>query len=84
MTTIRSPENPVANREKRLRSAQPIRTAAGSTKASTNTTDDNGTFLRTPTGIGARVKRPGFPESYARKLIEQTGTKLLVPQPEKK
>ena len=47
-------------------------------------TDDNGTFLRTPTGIGARVKRPGFPESYARKLIEQTGTKLLVPQPEKK
>ena len=47
-------------------------------------TDENGTFERTPNKKGARVQRPGFPEYYARELIKQTGTKLLVPQEEKK
>ena len=47
-------------------------------------TDDNGTFLRTKDGNGQRVQRPGYPEKYARKLIEQTGTKFLVPEKEKK
>ena len=47
-------------------------------------TDENGTFLRTPHGLGARVQRPGFPESYAKDLIKQTGNKFLVPQEEKK
>ena len=47
-------------------------------------TDENGTFLRTPNGLGARVQRPGFPESYAKDLIKQTGNKFLVPQEEKK
>ena len=46
-------------------------------------TDENGTFERTPYGHGARVVRPGFPEPYARELLKQTGTKLLVPQKEK-
>ena len=47
-------------------------------------TDENGTFLRTEYGDGKRVERPGFPEAYARKLVEMTGTKLLVPEKEKK
>ena len=47
-------------------------------------TDDNGTFLRTETGNGKRVVRPGFPEPYAKELLKQTGQKFLVPQEEKK
>ena len=47
-------------------------------------TDENGTFLRTPYGHGARVVRPGFPERYAKDLLKQTGNKFLVPQKEKK
>ena len=47
-------------------------------------TDKNGTFERTPYGNGARVKRPGFPEQYARELVKQTGTKYFVPKEEKK
>ena len=42
-------------------------------------TDDNGTFQRTENGIGKRVQRPGYPEGYARQLIDLTGTKYLVP-----
>ena len=47
-------------------------------------TDENGTFLRTQYGHGARVKRTGFPEQYAKELVKQSGGKLLVPQEEKK
>ena len=36
-------------------------------------TDQNGTFERNKYGGGARVKRPGFPEGYARELLRQTG-----------
>ena len=43
-------------------------------------TDDNGTFLRNQYGGGECVKRPGLPDSYARELIRQTGTKFLVPK----
>lgn len=42
--------------------------------------DDNGTFLRTKTGLGAKVVRPGYPEKYARELIRQTGDKFLCPE----
>ena len=35
--------------------------------------DENGQFLRTPDGLGATVKRPGYPERFARELIKQTG-----------
>ena len=34
---------------------------------------------RTKEGLGATVKRPGFDESFARKLAEQTGDRLAVP-----
>ena len=47
-------------------------------------TDENGTFERNKFGGGARVKRPGLPETYARQLIQNTGDKLLVPAEEKK
>ncbi|MDO4160261.1 MAG: C69 family dipeptidase [Prevotellaceae bacterium] len=40
----------------------------------------DGKFLRTPTGLGAKVQRPGFPESTARELVRQTGTKYQVPE----
>lgn len=39
----------------------------------------NGKFELTPEGLGARVKRPGFPEKYARKLIKETGDKFAQP-----
>ena len=35
-------------------------------------------------GGGARVKRPGLPETYARELIRNTGDKFLVPAKEQK
>ena len=41
--------------------------------------DDNGRFRRTPTGLGARVMRPGFPAAFARKLVQSTGEKFEVP-----
>lgn len=41
--------------------------------------DSNGTFLRTKEGLGAKVKRPGYPENYARELIKQTGDKFVCP-----
>ena len=41
--------------------------------------NEDGTFKRNQYGGGARVQRPGYPERYARELIKQTGTDLLVP-----
>ena len=38
--------------------------------------EENGHFKRTPEGLGARVKRPGFPQAYRRKLVETTGSKF--------
>ena len=38
----------------------------------------NGQFLRTKTGHAAKVKRPGFPMSFARELVKRTGNKYLV------
>ena len=40
--------------------------------------EENGVFKRTETGLGARVARPGFPKSYARQLIRQTGDKYII------
>ena len=42
--------------------------------------EENGQFKRTATGLGAKVKRPGFPPSFARELIKQTGTKFELPE----
>ena len=47
-------------------------------------TDENGRFERSKYGHGARVQRPGMPETYARELIRNTGDKFLVPEKEKK
>ena len=47
-------------------------------------TDANGRFERNKFGGGARVKRPGLPETYARELIRNTGDKFLVPAKEQK
>ena len=42
--------------------------------------DKDGQFLRTNTGLGAKVERPGY-STYARKaLIQQTGDKFLIPE----
>ncbi|MBO1362642.1 C69 family dipeptidase [Prevotella sp. A2931] len=40
----------------------------------------DGRFLRTDTGLGAKVKRPGYPTSFAKKLVQATGTKFAVPE----
>ena len=46
--------------------------------------EENGAFLRTKTGLGAKVVRPGYSEKYARELIKQTGDKFVVPTEDKK
>ena len=46
-------------------------------------TDEQGRFLRNKFGGGAKVVRPGFPDAYARELLNQTGTKYLVPKEDK-
>lgn len=43
----------------------------------------DGEFIRTKTGIGATVKRPGYPASFARKLVQATGDKFEVPEKKK-
>ena len=40
----------------------------------------DGKFLRTKTGNGATVKRPGFPEKVARALVEQTVDRFASPE----
>ena len=40
--------------------------------------------VRNQYGGGARVKRTGFPEQFAKELVKQSGEKLLMPQEEKK
>lgn len=39
----------------------------------------DGKFLLTPTGLGARVKRTGFPEQFARKVVENNPAKYTQP-----
>lgn len=41
---------------------------------------ENGRFLRTKTGLGAKVVRQGFPENYARRLAKETGDKFKQPE----
>lgn len=42
--------------------------------------EENGWFLRTETGLGAKVERPGVPENVAREIIKATGDKYAVPE----
>lgn len=46
-------------------------------------TDKNGTFKKTPYGLGARSVRPGYPEKFAKQLVKQSGDKFLVPEEKK-
>lgn len=46
-------------------------------------TDKNGTFKKTPYGLGARPARPGYPEKFAKQLVKQSGDKFLVPDEKK-
>ena len=41
--------------------------------------EKNGVFVRTPEGTGAVVKRPGFSNAFARKLVKETGDKYECP-----
>ena len=40
--------------------------------------DDKGNFKRGKYGLGERVQRPGYPETYRRELVNRTGNKYLV------
>lgn len=42
--------------------------------------NDDGTFKRTSTGLGARVSRPGYSEYSRKALVEQTGDKYEYPE----
>ena len=42
--------------------------------------EKDGKFTRTKYGLPSRVARPGYPESYARKLIKDTGDKFVQPE----
>ena len=42
--------------------------------------EENGRFARTKDGLGAKVRRPGFPTSYAREIIRQTGDRYVAPE----
>ena len=46
-------------------------------------TDKNGTFKKTPYGLGAPPVRPGYPEKFAKQLVKQSGDKFLVPEEKK-
>lgn len=40
--------------------------------------EENGEFKRSPYGLGARVKRPGYPEEYWRKIINEEGERYRM------
>ena len=42
--------------------------------------EKDGKFLRTETGLGATVKRTGYPEKVAKQLVETTGNRFAVPE----
>ena len=46
-------------------------------------TDKNGTFKKTPYGLGATPVRPGYPEKFVKQLVKQSGDKFLVPEEKK-
>jgi dipeptidase len=41
--------------------------------------EENGKFLRNPYGMPVPPDQPGYPDSWKKMVIEDTGTKLLVP-----
>lgn len=41
--------------------------------------EENGVFKRGKYGLGASVKRPGYPDAYRKEIIKHTGDKFLKP-----
>ena len=41
--------------------------------------EKNGKFERTPSGVGANVKRPGYPKAFLKEYVKQTGDKYVIP-----
>ena len=42
------------------------------------TTEEDGTFKRTETGLGASPIRPGYPEHFNRRVVKETGDRYLI------
>lgn len=42
--------------------------------------DEDGRFIRTETGLGATVERPGFPENVAREIVKSSGDRYALPE----
>ena len=42
--------------------------------------DENGTFKRSKYGLGATVERPGYPETFVRRLVKETGDRYEFPK----
>ena len=42
--------------------------------------EENGTFTKTPYGLGSTVKRPGYSQKYARQLVKKMGKRYAVPE----
>ena len=42
--------------------------------------DENGTFKRSRYGLGATVERPGYPETFVRRLVKETGDRYAFPE----
>jgi len=45
--------------------------------------NEDGTFRRTPEGLGDRVITPGYPEDFNRRVVKETGKRYLVPKQKK-
>jgi hypothetical protein len=45
--------------------------------------EENGQFTRSKYGLGATVKRPGYPKSFARRLVQEAGVRYAVPEEKK-
>ena len=41
-------------------------------------TEEDGTFKRTETGLGASPVRPGYPEHFNRRVVKETGDRYLI------
>ena len=37
-------------------------------------------YKKTPNGLAVPPKRPGYPEAFRKKIIEEKGEKYLIPQ----
>ena len=42
--------------------------------------EKNGKVQRGKTGLAGKIVRPGYPQEYLKKIVEQTGDKYLIPQ----